>query len=49
MREMHIRGARLSEVRKLIEEKDLETMTVLEGIKTLEVTKGLIVPPLGLN
>jgi site-specific DNA recombinase len=43
------RCARLNEVRRLVEEKDPETMRVLEGIKTLEVTKGLIVPPLGLN
>ncbi len=40
------RGARLKEVRKLIMEKDPETMTVLQSIKMLQDHKGLVLPPL---
>jgi hypothetical protein len=42
-------GARLSEVRTLIEEKDPETMAVIQSIKMLEVSKGLVAPPLTLD
>ncbi|MHB8147175.1 MAG: recombinase family protein [Vulcanimicrobiaceae bacterium] len=41
--------ARLREVRRLIVERDPETMTALQSIKMLVVRKGLVLPPLGLS
>lgn len=42
-------GARLKEVRRLIVERDSETMMVIQSIKMLAAHKHLIAPPLFLN